>query len=280
MSWIITGSQKNKGLLDEFSGAAAAYSLRNLSFLSDPAVIRVRRSNDSAEQDFTATEVSDGTLAAWVGAGNNGFVRTWYDQSGNDRHAIQVDTTKQPKIVNAGSVVLSGTRASMSFDGNNDNLDIPTLSSNAQLFAFSVISDLSYSGTSVNARLFDILAGIYSFQALRDGASSNFHMKNSSWQSSGLATQFNTAPTALSLASNWFDLSSNSYWLNGSNISSVLNPTGAAAAGTTARIGARADLIGTTFLNGRYAELLLYQTDQSTNRTAIEANINAHYSIY
>jgi hypothetical protein len=148
------------------------------------------------------------------------------------------------------------------------------------LFAFSVFSTLIYSGNSVNARLFDILAGIYSFQALRDNATTDFHMKNSSWQGGNLATRFNAAPTALSLASNWFDSSSNSYWLNGSNVSSVASPASVGKAGTTGRIGARADLAGSTFLNGRYAELLLYQTDQSSNRTAIEANINAHYSIY
>ena len=280
MSWIITGTQRYQpaALLDQFPGAAAAYSLRNLVGTSNPAVVRVRRDNDDAEQDFTAAEVSDGTLTAWVGAGNNGFVRTWYDQSGNGRHAAQVTTTKQPKIVNTGSVVLSGTKASMSFDGSDDVLDLPTLSSNTQLFAFSVISNLSYSGFSINARFFDILAGTYSFQALSTGG--DFHMKNSSWQGGALATRFNAAPTALSLASNWFDSSSNSYWLNGSNVSSVASPVGVSAAGTTGRIGARADLANTTFLNGRYAELLLYQTDQSTNRTAIEANINAHYSIY
>jgi hypothetical protein len=75
MSWVITGSQKNKGLLDEFTGSAAAYSLRNLTFLRGGPVVRVRRSSDNAESDFTATQVSDGTLTAFCGAGN-GFVRT------------------------------------------------------------------------------------------------------------------------------------------------------------------------------------------------------------
>ena len=267
-------------LLDYYPGAAAAYSLRNLVGTSNPAVVRVRRDNDDAEQDFTAAEVSDGTLTAWVGAGNNGFVRTWYDQSGNGRHAAQVTTTKQPKIVNTGSVVLSGTKASMSFDGSDDVLDLPTLSSNTQLFAFSVISNLIYLGGVINTRLFDILAGIYSFQALRDSSTNDFHMKNSSWQGGTDATRFNAAPTALSLTSNWFDSSSNSYWLNGSNVSSVASPGLVGAAGTTGRIGARADLNETTFLNGRYAELLLYQTDQTANRATIEANINAYYSIY
>jgi len=266
-------------LLDDYPGAAAAYSLRQLR-TGVTNVVRVRRDNDDAEQDFTATQVSNGTLAAWVGAGNNGFVRTWYDQSGNGRHAVQATTTSQPSIVNAGSVVLSGTRASMSFDGSDDVLDLPTLSSNTQLFAFSVFSDLAYSGGSINTRFFDVLAGIYSFQIMRESGTSDFHMKSTSWQGGALATRFNAAPTTLSLASNWFDSSSNSYWLNGSNVSSVADPSLIGAAGTTARIGARGDLNQFSFLNGRYAELLLYQSDQSANRATIEADINAHYSIF
>ena len=49
----------------------------------------VRRSNDDAEQDFNSAHIPDGSLAAFIGAGNNGFVRTWYDQSDNGRHVGQ-----------------------------------------------------------------------------------------------------------------------------------------------------------------------------------------------
>jgi len=282
MSWIIAKDEKN-GLLDTFSGAAAAYSLRNLQGRSgkDSAIVRVRRSSDNTESDFTATEVSDGTLAAWVGAGNDGFVRTWYDQSGNGNDAAQTTTSSQPKVVISGSIILSGSKPSILFGGgSNSVLDLPTLSSSTQLFAFSVVSNLSYTGEVENARFFDVLAGSYSFQALRDSTTGGYHMKNTYWQGGNLATRFSPPPTTLSLKSNWFDSASNSYWLNGNSISSVANPGIVGAAGATGRIGARADVNATTYLNGRYAELLLYQSDQSSNRVGIEANINAHYNIY
>ena len=48
--------------------AAAAYSLRNLSNSYTGNVVKVRRNSDDAEADFTAVEVSDGTLLAWVNA--------------------------------------------------------------------------------------------------------------------------------------------------------------------------------------------------------------------
>ena len=65
-------------LLDTYTGASAAYSLRNLSS-STTNVVRARRSSNDDEQDFTASEVSGGALATFVGAGD-GFVTTWYDQ--------------------------------------------------------------------------------------------------------------------------------------------------------------------------------------------------------
>ena len=85
------------GILDFAPGAAAAYSLRNLSLSYNSPVVTVRRSTDDAEADFTASEVSDGTLAGWAGA--DGFVKQWWDQSGNARHATQTTAGYQPQIV-------------------------------------------------------------------------------------------------------------------------------------------------------------------------------------
>jgi len=94
-------------LLDLYSNATAAYSLRRLRLGYTGPVVKVRRSFGNDEADFTATEVANGTLAAWVGAGNNGFVTTWYDQSGNARHGQQPTSANQPKVVNSGSLVVN-----------------------------------------------------------------------------------------------------------------------------------------------------------------------------
>lgn len=96
-----------------FAGAAAAYAVRlpaNSTYYGP--LIRVRRSNDNAEQDIypVATPDTNGNrfidttaLLAFTGA-NNGFVTTDYDVSGNGRHATQTATPKQTRIVNAGVV--------------------------------------------------------------------------------------------------------------------------------------------------------------------------------
>ena len=55
-------------LLEDYSGAAAAYSLRKIANATT-SVIKVRRSSDNTEQDFTASEIIDGTLTTFTGAG-------------------------------------------------------------------------------------------------------------------------------------------------------------------------------------------------------------------
>jgi hypothetical protein len=49
----------------------------------------------------------------------SGFVKTWYDQSGNNKHAIQTTNAKQPLIINSGSVFLENQKPAIHFTGNN-----------------------------------------------------------------------------------------------------------------------------------------------------------------
>ena len=113
--------RKVPGLLDLVPGAAAAYSLRSLSNSYAGPVVTVRRSSDDAEEDFTAAEVADGTLAAFCGAGD-GFVYRWWDQSGNANHAVAAADANEPQIVDSGVVVTEEGKPAVQFDGVNDYL--------------------------------------------------------------------------------------------------------------------------------------------------------------
>jgi trimeric autotransporter adhesin len=91
-----------KYVLDLISAViAAAYGLRRLYSLWTGAAIRVQRSSDNAQADigFTANgDLDTVALLAFVGSGN-GFITTWYDQSGNGRHATQTDPARQPRLL-------------------------------------------------------------------------------------------------------------------------------------------------------------------------------------
>lgn len=123
------------GLLDSYTGAAAAFSLDTLIY-GDHTVTDTKTGSDTngdtgaftvlvrrdttpnAWRSFTPTEVSDGTLTTWVGAGYNGFVETWYNQ-GSAGDAVQTTTASQPKIVDNGSLVVENGKAALNLLDNS-----------------------------------------------------------------------------------------------------------------------------------------------------------------
>lgn len=102
------------GFLPTYPGAAGAYSLRSLTGKSSTSVVRLRRASDSAESDFNADELTNGTAEAWSQSGD-AFATTWYDQSASNEQAIEDpniqdvnawSSTSTATEINVGSLVL------------------------------------------------------------------------------------------------------------------------------------------------------------------------------
>ena len=120
-----SGDYTDLGIARRFGGAAAAYSLRDIGAMNG-RVVRVRRSSDNQEEDFSANQVAIGLLETFVGSGNDGFVTKWYDQSGNNRPLIQATTSEQPSIVENG-VFLDGVKADVATSNSTmKNLQVST----------------------------------------------------------------------------------------------------------------------------------------------------------
>ena len=101
--------------------ADLAYSFRNLSSSYTGNVITVRESSGNTTSDFTADEVTDGTLTTFCGSAD-GFVTKWWDQSGNSRHATQTTAANQPQIVTSGSLsVDSDGKPQLYFNNSNSS---------------------------------------------------------------------------------------------------------------------------------------------------------------
>jgi hypothetical protein len=133
---FVAGSAPFVGVLDTYTGASVAYSVRLLKSDYTGSAIRVRRSSDNTEQDigFDAVgNLNETALTDFCGAGN-GFVTTWYDQSGNARNATQSTAANQPQIVASGVINKVNTKPSLLFDGTNDALSATAFSASLTNF--------------------------------------------------------------------------------------------------------------------------------------------------
>jgi hypothetical protein len=267
-------------LLDLYPSAAAAYSLRLLRTAYNGPVIRVRRSSDNTEQDFTAAQVTDGTLTAFCGAGN-GFVRTWYDQSGNGIHIAQTDNTKQPQTVTSGAVNTLNSRPAVKFDGSNDFLtggDVLDLGSNS-------LSSFAFSDPGNNQSVYA--------KALLAGLAGRYNMGTFSGNTSTLVTTTASNDLSATVASLYgkalysqqvINGASNKLFVNNIERASVNIPAYSALNNTSRfLVGAynnSNDSGEVAFLGGSIGDLIIYLSNQSSNREGISGNINAHYGIY
>ena len=262
-------------LLDLYPNAAAAYSLRQLR-TGVTNVVRVRRSSDNAESDFSAAQVSDGSLATWVGVGNNGFVRTWYDQSSAANHAQQSTTSLQPTIVSSGSLVIEGGKPAISFNAN-----VLQRTANASSFSLFVCSVVKSTGSGIRG----YLGGGSNQLALGQQQGGSFTPINSFWVwAPGQASTYgllNSYNTNRNLHTYWIPDAVESNWkwyLNGQESGEPGLTAGVPNGSALTQVGFAGN--SSEYWTGPIQEIIMYPADQTANRTAIESNINAHYAIY
>jgi hypothetical protein len=112
--------------------AAAAYGMRKLSSAYSGFALQVRRSPDNATQDvgFTAGgDLDTASLKTFVGGGN-GYVTTWYDQSGNGKNLSQAINSQQPVLVASGVINREQKKPFIRFWGvvstSYNSLNLPT----------------------------------------------------------------------------------------------------------------------------------------------------------
>ena len=251
---------------------AAAYSLRSFDSSADPNVVNVRRSSDSATQDFKASEITDGTLATWVGSGNDGHVTTWYDQSGNSRDATQTSAASQPKIVSSGTVVTENSKPAvdMNIGGSTSSRLVPPASFRAaNINNYSLFTAQKPSGTNGS---FGVRVG--------DAPDNRGYLPYNSGGTN--YASYGDTLTAISLGSPPTDSQLLSFIAGSTqgNAQAFLDGSsqGSVSLQDHAQLGTVA--LGQGGNTGTMQEVVMFHNDQSANRTPIENNINTHYSIY
>ena len=251
-------------LLDQYSGAVAAYSVRKLSSSYDGFCLKVRNKTTQTTTDigFDADGLIDTTALA-TAANESGDTKQlaiveWYDQSGNGNNATQTADADQPVIykgtglqeMNGKPVVVeSNTNSHLSIQG------ITSLTNNAWIFAATKANDND---------MFMADLGTTPYVGFATDGEAGVSMN----------------PT------------SGTYYKNGSTTS--LSATTRNDIFDTYNEQSLFTFNATNFVIGDYLELgwvssfsmwdlqevIIYDSDQATNRSGIETNINGYYSIY
>ncbi len=255
-------------LLDTYSGATAAYSLRKLKCAYGGSAIRVRRSSDNTESDigFTANgDLDTATMKTFVSS-NDGFIVTWYDQSGSN-NATMSTAANQAGIMLAGVIYRMGTNnvPTANFDGTDRYLLTSTLASNAD---FSIFDVRARSATTNEITTFSNDANSAPYAALQftDG---NVYATDGGNYVGGA-----DALVGIRLFVSFRISGTLSIYRNGSSVSGLSGAFGGAS--TFDAIGKR----GGTVVTGKISEMIYYNSDKSSSRTSIESNINTYYGVY
>jgi len=242
--------------------STASYSFEFTYDSDDAGSLTFSEGDDNADFDISNFQVT-----SFKGAG---LVETWYDQSGNNNHATQATAANQPKIVDAGSLLTAG----VTFDGGDS---------------------LSVSGEPV---ITASSSGVYStFSVQTIATSEEGYLYGNASTSNGSSLYATTSTFAATNKTSTLDNISRS---SGQNLLSAVYNNGDAGllvngAGTMTDTGTYNFSAGTsdfiignrnggsasaTFLTGSINEIIVYNSDELSNRTALETNINSHYSIF
>jgi len=266
-------SGQTANLLDTYSSAAAAYSLRKLRTGYYGFAIRVRRSSDNLEQDisFDANGNLDTTsLLAFVGSGN-GFVTTWYDQSGNNQHATQTTATNQPSIVLSGVLNTQNSKPVILTDGSSFMINSSA--------SWNLTTNSIFATIKLNAS-----RGAMAMMSSVGTSNQHFVSRNANgtgryYDSAGQEITAAALPNGFNLISIHENSSGVTVFENGANlVTNFAHDIGGAVTGVV--IFKRDAGNGLTSGSG-FSELIIYgSTSQLSNNSAINTNINSYYSVY
>jgi len=248
-------------LLDLFPNAAAAYSLRKIRAAYSGSAVRVRKEVSTVSSETDIGFLADGSLdttslLAFASDADSGdvFVVTWYDQSlSND--ATQSTAAAQPKIVSGGSLVVMGGASKAAIEGSISSLSLTTALTPTD---FSIIHTSEGSGFVANIGEYIRISNYYRYNI--DG---NNYISSDADSSQPSIYIGNRNGTTLNLRRNGSEMDSSPH----TSVATALNIT---------TIFNRSTL----YFVGKISEFIIFESNQSSNFSGIETNLNTFYSIY
>lgn len=272
-------------LLDDYPGAAAAYAVMKLDNDYAGSCIRIRRDSDNAEQDigFSGNDIDEASINSFC-SGANCFVKTWYDQSGNGNNATQTTAANQPKVYDSAIGIMKvNSIASIMFSGDGSTIIQNLTSSNHILSTDNLLTAFILCNFNDLSRRQNIISQLSAL------ARHGFWIQIKSYGASSFmgyafpsTYYFNTAEMAFlstgqKLVSSVLAGGTSSFYVDGSFTTSNASLMSAINTGIVLQIGGVTPGVSP---NMDMQLIVIYNSDQSANRTAIETIINNYFSIY
>ena len=213
---------------------------------------------------------------------NDGYVVTWYDQFGSN-DATQTTAAEQPKIWDASTgLVTENGKPALDFDGVDDVLIKSggvVGSSELSVFVKITIDDYRITGPAFHTIV---------SQGTHDTQDFGCYIADGSVESYSEVFISDSETTRFEYDSGVKDLGETILSFIGKNLFQQISKDGAVLAtnnesgfnsGGTQDLFIGNDNDSRSFL-GNMQEMIIYNSDQSANRTKIEDNINDYYNIY
>jgi len=267
----VIGGGGSKGLLDTYTGAAAAYSLRKLSSdYSGNAITVTTDGIDSQDIGFSGSNLDTAALESFAGSGD-AYVSTWYDQSGNSRNFTQSTFANMPKIVSSGTTILQNSKPIVEFDGSTRYMDISAQQTFSDeffmTFAMRPTSNTNAYGVLLNGQgTAENRVRVYQNRDTHIRVKGTIFSEPLGWDI-GTYTNYTIERGSTDVIKQYF------YGTEHSDDSRSVNWP------VLFRVGGNQAAASTQSLHGQISEMIFWNTDESANRVDIETNIRDFYSI-
>jgi|TARA_R100000482_G_scaffold13469_1_gene4009 hypothetical protein len=274
--------------LDTYSGASLAFSFRQLSGSATNCIDVINSNGITQTIGFSSGYVDTSAISSHCGTGI-GRISKWYDQSGNNRHASQTSTSQMPMIFQSGNMLNVNGKAAASFDGG-DRLVIA--SNTVHTGSFYGTSVIKTSSSISNASILN-QDDSYNVPATNRVRIAQYLRTGSANGGTARIVVFNTSQS--NFADNTAAISTNtqmqisSYATSSGTIEALVNSSsnGSSSYTGTLKTGAHEIAICSNvhgvapgaYFTGNMQEVILWNGDQSSNRSSIESDIDTYYSI-
>jgi len=251
---------QNTPLLDTYTGAAAAYSLRKLRTAYTGDAVEVYNGSSYADIGFDVFGgLNTVALAAHCGS-NSGYVSKWYSQTGSN-DAVQTNTANMPKIYDGSTgVVTENGKPALQFDSTDGFATTDTVNVTPLFFAavaqgvgrrqmFAIDSFNTFEANiwaSSGSQLYNLFVGGVDFNGTKLNDASQ-HLFTGSYVTGAIAGHVDSV----------------------SDIS-----------GSSAYTGSGSITIGQRNANQMNCQEIVIWQSNAANRAGIETNLNTFYNIY